>query len=94
MKIWRNPKKELPNQGEQVWMLYKHWKENGILGFQIMGGEIEYVDPTKKIGGRACSGDFTGQGNWSVYFDEDNQDVAIAWAYPDDLPLPEWNEVQ
>lgn len=92
---WRDPEKELPKEGSQVWAMYSHWKSNGIMGFQIMGGEVE-ADNTGKVS-RVCSNDYTGHGSWSVYFyDEDSEfdhdDYCLAWVYAEEMPLPEWNQ--
>jgi len=89
---WKDPKKELPREGEIVWVLYKHWKNNNPMSYELMSGEVEYNN--KNQDPRVCSCDYTGKGNWSVYllntYDHSGEEYAEAWIYPKDFQLPDW----
>lgn len=95
---WKNPNEELPKEGTTVGVIYEHWKGDKFQRSEMMFGEVGYDRNGKN--GRVCSCDYTGKGNWSVYFDEEtevegygtirNNDVAIAWIYAEDFPMPDW----
>lgn len=89
---WRDPKKELPKEGEIVAVLYQHPKKHKYMSSQIMFGEVEWAHDKSSC--RVDSGDFTGQGLWSVYLkvsEEDYcDDIGIAWLPAKEFILPQW----
>jgi hypothetical protein len=93
---WRNPKEELPNEGETVWVLLQHWKEEGALSCEIYCGEVEYSND--RLSCRAFNNDWIGSGgaSWTIWqsseyeYQSDDCDTAKAWLPASELPLPKW----
>ena len=86
---WRNPLDEKPKSGQVIWCMYKHWKESGALGYQIMAGEVEY---DRNGDWQAQSGDWTGQGSWAVKSRDysGGEDECIAWLPESELEIPKF----
>lgn len=38
---WKNPRKELPNDKQVVWVLERHWKRDSALSCEITGYEFD-----------------------------------------------------
>jgi hypothetical protein len=88
---WRNPEEDLPEEGQIVWVVYAHSKEQRPQSYQLMAGTVE-CDNTGRVS-RVQSDDWTGAGSWAVYFPNPwdySDDVAIAWVPADEINLPEW----
>lgn len=94
MISWNNPKESLPNEGEIVAVVYRHWKDNkNPMSYEIMIGETVFSNDKKSC--RVESNDMTGKGSWSVYLKNANgyyDDIGIGWCEPDELDLPMSNE--
>lgn len=93
---WRNPKKELPNEGEIVVILLQHWKERGALSCELYCGEVEYSND--RLSCRAYNSDYIGAGaaSWPIWQHEDYEyrnsdvDIAKAWIPASEFSLPKW----
>lgn len=102
---WRNPNKELPKEGEIVWVIYGHWKQHNPLSYELMSGEVSYTRYNDNP--MVQSGDFTGKGSWGIHLLEEweakescdyftkgesyrNDEYAIAWIPASEFPMPEW----
>lgn len=87
---WRDSKKELPKEGEIVWVIYQHWKEHNPRSCQIFCGEVQYNNSGKDP--RVQTDDFTGSGAWAVYFNGEqvSEDRALAWIPASEFKMPEW----
>lgn len=85
--LWKDPKKELPIDGQIVAVLYGHWKQNNPMSYQIMFGEVE------ESGTFVCSCDYTGNGNWGINLRENfknDSELGLAWMNANDFILPEF----
>ena len=89
MISWNNPKEFLPNEGEVVAVIYRHWKDNNNpMCYEIMVGRTSYSNDKKSC--RVESDDYTGKGGWSVYLKNAysySDDVGIGWCQPDELDI-------
>ena len=89
---WKDPKKELPKDGEIVAALMQHWKKDNPRSFEIHFGEVEIDNKGK--GHRINTMDFTGMGSFTCDLVETEynggSDVAVAWAYAYSFNFPEW----
>ena len=89
---WKDPKKELPKDGEIVAVLVYHSKECWPLSAKIIFGEVETaVNHNGNDMMRANTCDFTGAGNHSVDLIPQGWDEhAEAWAYGSDFKKPDF----
>lgn len=90
---WRNPNKELPKDGEVVWVVTQHNKQHNPRSCEIFCGEVEVYEEENIKDVRINTIDFTGQGCTQVTIGptvDSWYPKAVAWCYPIDLPMPEW----
>jgi hypothetical protein len=94
MISWNDPRVSLPDDGEVVAVVYRHWKDNNNpMSYEIMIGETCYSNCKKYV--RVESNDFTGKGSWAVYLKNASgygDDIGIGWCEPSELDLPITNE--
>lgn len=90
---WRNAKKEWPEEGSVVAMLYQHNKRHVPMSCEIMFGIVSYANDGS--GYAAFSDDFSGHGSWGVHFGKgccDYDDEPLAWMPAKEFPIPDWVE--
>jgi hypothetical protein len=91
--VWKNPKNELPTDGEIVWVMIQHWKKHTPMSLEIYCGETEF-----SIDRSTCTvntNDMTGKGSWSVYLTRsfaESTEQGIAWCNAKALPIPSFIE--
>lgn len=84
---WRDPKKELPtNFTGVVAVMTQHWKKNNPISSEIYFGEVEWNNSGKQC--RVCTGDYSGKGSWSLYFEEGHDDEIVAWMPSNEFIMP------
>lgn len=91
---WRDPNKEIPENGDIVAVLYQHPKKHKYMSSQIMFGEFIKYSGTN-TSGFVHSGYFTGTGSWGCYLGGDpseyaDRDFGIAWMPAIEFVMPEW----
>lgn len=86
--FWKNPNKELPQEGCIVAVLIQHNKKHFPLSLEIAFGEVQYFSDSVIV----SNDDFIGAGSmkWILRAEDTPFDRAIAWAYFQDLDLPGW----
>lgn len=89
---WVDPQLELPEEGRQVAAIYSHWKNEKPDSYEIMFGMAQYSnDDTECV---VWNNDSVGKGNWQVGLKIQSStsfdDIAFAWMYAEDFPLPGW----
>lgn len=92
---WKDPKKELPKEGQSVAVITQHWKEHKPLSCQIYFGIVHYDNQGKNP--IVDTNDFIGHGSFWIYLNQDEEDDsytynehALAWIDYKDLELPNW----
>jgi hypothetical protein len=87
---WRNPKNELPKDGQKVWALLAPRKNRGSLMDSMMSMQIVCGETSHASDGSSCrvdNGDELGQGNISWYLTgrpDYAEETVLAW-----LPVEE-----
>lgn len=90
---WRNPKKELPSEGELVWVMLEPHKNRGSLlastmSIEIVCGEVSYGRDGSCV---VFNHDELGQGNIGWLLNESKyhwETKAIAWIPINEMTLP------
>lgn len=90
---WKDPKVELPEDGQHVAAMQYHWKKCWPLSAGIIFGECEsYIDEDGIRIASVNTCDFTGQGSsfWNFPNKYYVADYIVAWAYASDFKRPEF----
>ena len=94
---WKDPEKELPEDGEQIWVLTQHWKKNGPLSITIFGGEATRIQAGELDMMAAINKDYLGEGWRQVALKVLKGDIlknethfAAAWCRATELDMPNW----
>ena len=95
---WRDPKQELPKEGQTVWVMLAPHKDRGslrdsVMSIQILCGETSYARDGSSC--RVDNGDELGRGNISWYLQNCphyEDDEVIAWLPVEEMPLPPTEE--
>lgn len=84
---WIDPEKQLPENGQIIWILLKHWKEEGSLSCEIYSGEVWEAAPGILL---VDNNDYIGQGSQRWHFNKEEYgcDAIYAWAPRDEIPVP------
>jgi hypothetical protein len=92
---WKDPKKELPKEGQTIAVVTQHWKEHNPLSCEIYFGVVQYDNQGKNP--IVNNEDFTGKGSYWIYLTQDeedeffyNKEYALAWIDYKELQLPSW----
>lgn len=84
---WRDPSKELPEEGEIVAVITQHWKAHNPRSCIIYFGEVQYSKSRESC--RVQTDDFTGEGSFSISLRQLNGEVkGFAWCPSSELTLP------
>jgi hypothetical protein len=95
---WRNPLKELPEQGEKIFYVDWHWKMLIPGSYKIIGGTFEKSNAQQlRDGVRHRVDEWDEHGGGGAYLDwprdEDEMldcDYVGAWCPASEINLPEW----
>lgn len=89
---WKDPKIELPNDGEIIAVMIYHWKENWPQSAEIYFGEVEshyYEEGERNC--RVVNCDYIGNGSEAWYFCQYRMgDMIHAWAPASDFKKPQF----
>ena len=93
---WRNPEKELPTDGQRVWVMLEPHKDRGSLfasamSIEVCCGEVSWCNEGVEC--RVFNVDELGLGDisWVLRGELDGYDTrAIAWLPVDEMPLPKF----